>query len=183
MGKVKAEMTRSEIREHHEKLNLLQRPLVNDKAQTGPGQRPLEYRVRYQHINALGQEMVDSTPMAPPIGYKPQESMIDIVRRMVRSEKLAAEAEMAGRETFEEADDFFVEDDDSYDPRSPYELFEANFEPPVATHTGLNGKATANGVPPTSPPHHTGQPLSSGGDPRSGGAQPQSPPEPKPTVP
>lgn len=60
----------------------------------------------------------DPTPVAPPIGYKKQPSMVDIIREQIR---LAGEASKSqGFETFEEADDFDVDDD--YDPRSPYEL-------------------------------------------------------------
>ncbi|UIB81459.1 hypothetical protein [Flyfo microvirus Tbat2_151] len=57
--------------------------------------------------------------MAPPVGYKRQPSLADQIREMVRSERLAMEAENAGYETFEEADDFDVGDD--YDPQTPYE--------------------------------------------------------------
>lgn len=66
-----------------------------------------------------GHELPDPTPLAPPVGYNPQPSLAETIRRMVRSEKLAMEAEAAGMETFEEADDFDVGDD--YDPTSPYE--------------------------------------------------------------
>ena len=77
-------------------------------------------------LNSNGHELVDDTPMSPPIGYRPTPSMIDHIRNMVRSELLRREAEEAGFETFEEADDFEVGDD--YDPTSPYE---ETFEPPI----------------------------------------------------
>lgn len=41
------------------------------------------------------------------------------IRGIIRGERLKQEMEAAGRETFEEADDFDVGDD--YDPSSPYE--------------------------------------------------------------
>lgn len=66
-----------------------------------------------------GKLVPDPVPMAPPVGYVKQISMIDQVRDMVRSERLRQEVEAAGMETFEEADDFEVGDD--YDPTSPYE--------------------------------------------------------------
>lgn len=75
-----------------------------------------------------GAEVLDSTPMQPPIGYKRQPSMVDHIRNLIRSEKLAMEAESAGKETFEEADDFHIEDD--IFPASAYE-FDEHFEPPV----------------------------------------------------
>lgn len=71
-----------------------------------------------------GAEILDSTPMAPPVGYKKQPSMVEYIRDMVRSERLRQEAEAAGAETWEEADDFDVGED--YDPSSPYE---GDFEP------------------------------------------------------
>lgn len=62
-------------------------------------------------LDERGRIVVDSTPMSPPIGYKPQPSMVDIVREMVRSERLRQEALSLGLETFEEADDFAVDDE------------------------------------------------------------------------
>lgn len=72
-------------------------------------------------------ELVDPTPIAPPIGFKRTPSLAEQIRDMVRSEALRAEVEKAGAETFEEADDFDVDDD--FDPTSPYE---ADFDVPVA---------------------------------------------------
>lgn len=85
------------------------------------------YGLRPTRLNDRGRELLDSTPMAPPVGYKPQPSMVEIIRAQIVSEKLAREAEELGLETFEEADDFDVEDD--YDPSTPYEeMFDP--EPP-----------------------------------------------------
>lgn len=70
-------------------------------------------------LDEFGREVLDSTPMQPPIGYHRTPSLAEQIRSMVRSEKLALEAEAAGAETFEEADDFDVGDD--FDPTSPYE--------------------------------------------------------------
>lgn len=76
--------------------------------------------------NERGQEIPDPTPMQPPVGFTRQPSIAEQIRQMVRSEKLAQEAAAAGFETFEEADDLDVEDDDTFDRTSPYE---ANFDP------------------------------------------------------
>lgn len=65
-------------------------------------------------------ETPDPVPMAPPIGYNPQPSLFEQVRAMVQSEHLRREAEAAGYESFEEADDFEI-DDDPVDPTIPYE--------------------------------------------------------------
>lgn len=63
-------------------------------------------------------EVPNPTPMAPPVGYKRQPSLAEQIRAMVRSEQLKAAAEAKGFETFEESDDFEVDD---FDPSSPYE--------------------------------------------------------------
>lgn len=73
-----------------------------------------------------GTPVLDPVPLAPPIGYKKHPSMVEIVRDMVRSERLAQAARDAGAETLEEAEDFDVEDD--YDLHSPWEN---DFDPPL----------------------------------------------------
>lgn len=82
---------------------------------TGKG-KPLDDR---------GRELLDPRPMAPPVGYTRQPSMVEHIRNMVRSEALRQAAEAAEADTFEEADDFDIEED--YDPHTPYE---AVFDPP-----------------------------------------------------
>ena len=62
-------------------------------------------------LNPDGSEVVDSTPMAPPLGYKKSESVHEMIQRQVRSELLRREIEAAGGESFDEANDFNVEDD------------------------------------------------------------------------
>lgn len=76
-----------------------------------------------RRLNAEGQEILDPTPMAPPIGYKKQPTMVDHIRAMIASERLAQEAAAAGAETFEEADDFDVDDDPEIS--TPYEIHES----------------------------------------------------------
>lgn len=71
-----------------------------------------------QPLNQAGQLIPDPTPMAPPIGYKAQPSMMEIVRQQVLL--ASREAAEAGYETEEEADDFVVGDEPEL--RSPYEL-------------------------------------------------------------
>lgn len=78
-----------------------------------------------KRLNEKGREILDPTPMAPPVGYKRQPSLSEQIREMVRSERLAMEAASAGFETLEEADDFDIPDD-PIDPRTPYE---AHFDP------------------------------------------------------
>lgn len=84
-------------------------------------ERPLR-----SELDANGHEIPDPIPMAPPIGYLKQPSMIENIRAMIRSENLRREAESAGKETFDEADDLDDPEADDYEPSSPYEM---RFEP------------------------------------------------------
>jgi len=77
-------------------------------------------------LDERGAEVLDKTPIAPPIGYNKTKSMMEIVREMVVSEKLAMDARSAGYETFEESEDFDVDDD--FDPSTPYEN---DFDPTI----------------------------------------------------
>lgn len=87
----------------------------------------LSLSLRDYVIDDAGREILDPTPMAPPVGYKRSIPLRDQIRDMVRSERLAAEAAAAGAESFDEANDFDVDDD--FDPRSPWEEF---FDPQQA---------------------------------------------------
>lgn len=78
---------------------------------------------RFAHLNAKGQEVLDPTPMAPPVGYEKPVSMVELLRDRVRNE-MSRIAEEQGLDSFEDADDFDVGDD--FDPRSPHEM---DFEP------------------------------------------------------
>jgi len=78
-----------------------------------------------RQLDANGHEVLDPRPMAPPVGYVRQPSMVEHVRNLVRSEYLRLAAESSDADSFEEADDFDIGDD--MDPTTPYE---AVFDPP-----------------------------------------------------
>lgn len=92
---------------------------------------PEEYaqKLLSKGLNPDGTPILDPTPLAPPIGYKKHPSMVEIVRDMVRSEKLAQAARESGAETFEESEDFDVDDEPEL-MRSPWEN---DFDPPLET--------------------------------------------------
>lgn len=77
------------------------------------------FRWRDKKLDDEGRELSDPIPMAPPLGYTPELSMIEIVRQQIRGEHLRIAALQAEAETFEEADDFDVEGED--DISSPWE--------------------------------------------------------------
>lgn len=93
---------------------------------------PEEYLAKLlrKGLNEDGSPMLDPVPMAPPIGYRKQPSMVEIVRDMVRSERLRVAATEAGAETFEESEDFDVPDE--FEAHSEYEN---DFDPPLAEIT------------------------------------------------
>lgn len=105
-------------------------------------------------LDEHGREIADSTPMAPPVGYKKQPSMIENIRALVRSETLRQAAVAAGADTFEEADDLDVGDD--FDPQSPYEeIFDPNIGvgtyDPAFPQAASDALARARAQPPVPP--------------------------------
>lgn len=77
-------------------------------------------KLKEKGLNKDGTPVLDPTPIAPPIGYKKTPSMVEIVRDMVRGERLRQEALAGGHETFEESEDFDVWDEPEQ-LRSPFE--------------------------------------------------------------
>lgn len=66
-----------------------------------------------------GEEILDPTPVQIPIELRKSESMDERIRRIIQhSASVAAQAQ--GLETFDEADDFDI-DDDPIDPSTPWE--------------------------------------------------------------
>lgn len=70
--------------------------------------------------NAQGQEILDPRPVAVPVGYQTQqESIAQMIARLVRNQRHQDALANAGFETFEESNDFDCDDD--FDPKTPYE--------------------------------------------------------------
>lgn len=87
-----------------------------------------DYYARQEKRGFVGsRQKMDPVPVAPPVGYKKQPSMVEIIREQVRNARLAAELDAQGMETFEEADDFEIDDE----PPLPRSQYEAIFEPPI----------------------------------------------------
>lgn len=100
--------------------------LINHYMQTA-----IENSAEYGFLNVRGHEVPDPTVIEPPIGYVQQPDVMEQMRRMVRNE-LSRIADAQEFETFEEADDFDI-DDDPVDYTSPYEMY---FDPPAAGPDG-----------------------------------------------
>lgn len=85
-------------------------------------------RIAKTYLDKDGYEKPDPVPIAPPLGHTPTPPIEDLIRQMITSHMLRAEAEAAGLETFEEANDFDVDDDT--EPYSPYEDDVLDLGPP-----------------------------------------------------
>ena len=96
-------------------------PITGEIVTHDPGVRP---RIRDVFIDDIGRELPDPRPVQPPVGYKKQPSMFELIREATARE-VALYAANREPETFEEADDFDVDDD--IDPHSPWEN---EFDPP-----------------------------------------------------
>lgn len=101
---------------------------------------------------------LDPVPLAPPVGYKKHPSMVEIVRDMVRSQRLAEEAAAAGHETFEESEDFDI--DDEYRLESPWEN---EFDPPLVELLDAGRQVVAEREASPNPPSEV--PLTKPADP------------------
>lgn len=91
----------------------------------------LEKLVKKGFDKNTGQFVPDPVPMAPPVGYRKQPSMVELVRDMVRGEHLRREALEAGYESFEESEDFDMDDEDPLMSSG----FENDFDPPLSEIT------------------------------------------------
>lgn len=104
-----------------------------------------------------GRQVPDPVPLAPPIGYKKQASMVEIVRDMVRSERAQQALRDAGFETLEESDDFDVGDE----PEHLVSGYENDLDAPIAEMLDAGRRAVlerekspggVGGPPPTPSP-------------------------------
>lgn len=79
----------------------------------------LEARIAVR-LDEFGREVPDTQPVTMPAGFRRPETLAEQVQRLVRTQ-LSEHAANQGAETFEESEDFDV--DDEFDPTSPYEEF------------------------------------------------------------
>lgn len=128
--------------------------------------------------NPDGTVKFDPTPIAPPIGYKKQPSMVEIVREMVRGERLAQAAREGGHETFEESEDFDVDDE----PSQLRSEWENDFDPPLAELLKAGQEVVdererkSKDTPPVGPQEAAGKSGGAGGGPPApgGGTPPET---------
>lgn len=77
-----------------------------------------EVEARLMRLDEHGHEVPDPTPLVLPSGFRRPETLAEQVARLVRG-AMSRRAEEEGFETFEDSEDFDVDDD--FDPRTPFE--------------------------------------------------------------
>lgn len=88
----------------------------------------------------LYREIPDPTPVAMPIHFQRPESLTDMMRRMIRTH-LSEAAESGGSESFEEANDFEIEDEEPEVNLTRYEDMGSSEEIEDATPGGVESPA------------------------------------------
>lgn len=82
-----------------------------------------------------GSETLDSTPVQAHIPFIPPQPLEQRIAELVRSQEWNQAMEKHGQETFEEADDFEIPSDDTFDQTTPYEdAFEPEIPGVIARH-------------------------------------------------
>lgn len=88
----------------------------------------------YGFLNVMGHEVPDPTVVEPPLGYVAQPDLMEMMRRMITNHLSNIVDQEA--ETFQEADDFDI-DDDPVDYTTPYEMY---FDPAPGEPAGPPGE-------------------------------------------
>lgn len=75
-----------------------------------------------------GGEVLDATPVALPVGFRPPKTIQETIQALIRNEEFRKALDKLEMDTFEEADDFETEesDEDAATRHSPYEM---DFDP------------------------------------------------------
>jgi len=99
-------------------------------------------------INQRGEEVPDPVPTQAPIGHGGQPQLDQLIKQYVRRE-MSELAQAQEYETFDEADDFEIEDD----PLDPLTEYERVFDPPLPPPPeGKGDRGGPQPFPPESPP-------------------------------
>lgn len=113
-----------------------------------------ERKLGLKRLTEFGAEIPDPTPVAPPVGYKPQPSMFENMRQMVKAE-LARKALDEGFDTEEEDNNFDIVEDN--EPFSRHVFTEMDEEFVKSTHADLREKSTRKRMEAVEPKGPEGQ--------------------------
>lgn len=75
---------------------------------------------KLKFLDDKGREIPDPSPISVPAAFRRPETLAEQIRRLIRSDKLKQMADDQEMDTFDEAEDFDI-DDEFWDPSSPYE--------------------------------------------------------------
>lgn len=98
-------------------------------------------------LDKRGRELPDPRPVEWPVGVSRPLSIQEEIQRFVRVE-MSRRAQEHGMESFEEADDFDVEEEDDW--QSPYQLTELQ-EETIGAPPAPRSPSGSEGEPPTPP--------------------------------
>lgn len=100
-------------------------------------------------------EFPDPTPLHVPIGFRRPPSLTEMIQRYVRIELSEQAAAKHQAETFEEADDFLVDDDPEllspYEITADQELFDLRADSPAAPAVPAAAAGSTPAAPPSPP--------------------------------
>lgn len=108
--------------------------------------------------NANGEEIPDPVPANADLPFDPPIPLEQRIQQLLRGQEWNQIMEKAGQETFEEADDFDIPSDDTFDRATPYEDdFEPDMPGVIARHQEIKHgfvqeRPIAKVVPPEQPP-------------------------------
>ena len=77
--------------------------------------------MKQDRLDEEGREILDPNPMEVPVGFDRPETLQETIQRIMRTSEAVAEARRAAFETAEEADDFDIPEDETFDPETPFE--------------------------------------------------------------
>lgn len=107
-------------------------------------------------LNEKGQEVPDPTPIEVPLNFRRPPSLTERIKSII-AHQLSQQAAETGAETFEEANDFDVDEDPDF--HSPYEVLELQEEPGFQDADNgdtKNASRQDTASPTTSPPASSG---------------------------
>lgn len=117
-------------------------------------------------FDEMGREILDPTPVEMPVGMKRPESLQQMIQRLVRAQ-ISQQAQQQGFESFEDANDFDIDEEDDL-PLTVYE--EMGEEPGYAeSENGSDARVVGTGEPSGSS-DDAGAPRGASGDSESSGS-------------
>lgn len=110
---------------------------------------------KHNRFSEDNKEILNPTPMQPPLGYKPSLSLVEQIRQQIRQFKQLDDTDP---ETEEEADDFEIDEDPVMPSRWENDTI-PSIKESRATMRRLEEQARLYAVPPTTPEASAAAPV------------------------